>query len=77
MRRKCRPALELYFPFMFEVIVERRGRSRWEWRVCDSAGRLIMSGWEDSRSEAKYRGDRALFQLLLSRPLLGDPPLPE
>jgi hypothetical protein len=59
---------------MFEVSVEKRGRARWEWRVCDSAGRLIMSGWEDSRGEAKYRGDRALFQLLLSQPRLGESP---
>ncbi len=59
---------------MFEVVVEKRGRARWEWHVCDSAGRPIMSGWEDSRSEAKYRADRALFQLLLSQPRLGEPP---
>jgi hypothetical protein len=48
------------------VIIEKRGRWRWEWRVCDRGGRAVVHGWEQSRNEAKYRRQRALFQLLLS-----------
>ncbi len=60
---------------MFDVVVVKRGRSRWEWRVYDSTGKLIMYGWEGNRGEAKYRGDRALFQLLLAqRPAPKKPP---
>jgi hypothetical protein len=50
---------------MFEVILRKRGRTRWEWRVCDSTGREIMRGWEASRPAARYKGERALFLLLL------------
>jgi hypothetical protein len=46
------------------VVVKGRGRSRWEWRVVDSSGKAIMSGWQVSRSGAKYHGERALFLLL-------------
>jgi hypothetical protein len=49
---------------MLEVVVKKRGRSRWEWRVLDSSGNAVMGGWEDSRPAAKYRGERALFMLL-------------
>jgi hypothetical protein len=52
---------------MFDLIISKRGRSRWEWRVCDlSSGRLIMAGGEKSRSAARYESARALFLLLLS-----------
>jgi len=53
---------------MFEVILRKRGRTRWEWRVCDSTGREIMQGWEMSRPAARYKGERALFLLLLAPP---------
>lgn len=53
------------FP-MFETAIAKRGRSRWEWRVCDCSGAVMMRGWENSRTAARYRGDRALFQLLLA-----------
>ena len=60
---------------MFEVIVDKRSQSRWDWRVCDRAGRTVMSGRERTRNDAKYRGERALFQLLLQyRPKLQSPP---
>lgn len=52
---------------MFEVVVENRSQNRWEWRVCDRAGETLMAGWEESRNAARYRGERALFQLLLVR----------
>jgi hypothetical protein len=51
---------------MFEVTLRKRGRTRWEWRVCDSTGREIMQGWETSRPAARYKGERALFLLLLA-----------
>jgi hypothetical protein len=51
---------------MFEVVLRRRGRTRWQWQVCDRTGKMIMQGFEDSRPEAKYRGDCALFLLLLT-----------
>jgi hypothetical protein len=52
---------------MLEVAVKKRGRSRWEWRVFDSSGKAVMSGWENSRWAARYHGARALF-LLLAHP---------
>ena len=51
---------------MFEVTLRKRGRTRWEWRVCDSTGREIMQGWEISRPAARYKSERALFLLLLA-----------
>jgi hypothetical protein len=57
---------DLLGPAMFEVLLRRRGRTRWQWQVCDRAGKIIMQGWEDSRPAAKYRAERALFLLLLT-----------
>jgi hypothetical protein len=51
---------------MLEVVLTKRGRARWEWRVCDSSGRTIMGAYENSRPEAKYQGERALFLLLMT-----------
>ena len=53
---------------MFEVMIIKRGRSRWEWRVCDRDGAILIHGWESSRRAAKYRGDCALFLLLAAGP---------
>jgi hypothetical protein len=53
------------------VVVKGRSRSRWEWRVVDSSGKDIMSGWQLSRPGAKYHRDRALF-LLLANPKRSD-----
>jgi hypothetical protein len=58
---------------MFEVVLMKRGRARWEWQVCDRDGRTIMGGLEDSRPAAKYQGERALF-LLLSAPRQSEAP---
>jgi hypothetical protein len=51
---------------MFELTTRKRGRTRWEWRVCDSTGRAIMQGWQTSRAAARYKAARALFLLLLA-----------
>ena len=51
---------------MLEVILTKRGRARWEWRVLDLSGQTIMGASESSRAEAKYQGERALFLLLLT-----------
>jgi hypothetical protein len=55
-----------FAPAMFEMMLRRRGRTRWQWQVCDRAGKVIMQGFEESRPEAKYRGECALFLLLLT-----------
>jgi hypothetical protein len=52
---------------MLEVVIEKRRRSTWEWRVLGSSGRTIMSGREHNRQAAKYQGERAMF-LLLAHP---------
>lgn len=49
---------------MFEVILIRRKRFGWRWRVCDHAGKIFADGFERSRPSAKYHGERALFFLL-------------
>jgi hypothetical protein len=50
---------------MFEMVIEKRSRFRWEWQVCDRTRKTLASGWEETRKAARYRGERALFQLLL------------
>ena len=59
---------------MFEMVLTKRGRSRWEWRVHDPSGQVVMGGSENSRPEAKYQGDRALFLLLMIPGRIYDPP---
>jgi hypothetical protein len=53
---------------MFEVTITECERSptEWEWRVSDTSGRPLMVGWQKSRNDAKYEGERALFNLLAS-----------
>ena len=48
---------------MFDLVVLDR-RKRWEWRVSDRNGKVIMGGSEATRQEAKYKAHRALFLLL-------------
>jgi hypothetical protein len=60
-----RPTADL--SLMLEMVIEKRGRSRWTWRVLDSSGRAVMSGWETNRWAARYHSARALF-LLLAHP---------
>jgi hypothetical protein len=59
---------------MFDMVLTKHGQ-RWEWQVCDNAGRAIMRGCEESRPAAKYQGERALF-LLLSTPPPGPKRVP-
>ncbi len=59
---------------MFEMVLTKRGRSRWEWRVHDPIGTVVMSGSEKTRAEAKYQGDRALFLLLMTTGRIYHPP---
>ena len=53
-------------PAMFEVVLRRRGRSRWQWQVLNRAGKMMLQGFEDSRQAVKYRGECGLFLLLLT-----------
>jgi hypothetical protein len=55
------------YHLMMIVVIKKRSRSRWQWRVLDSSGTSVMSGWENSRPGAGYHGARALF-LLLAHP---------
>ena len=59
---------------MFEMVLTQRGRSRWAWRVYDHTGKVVMGGRENSRREAKYKGERALFLLLMTSGRIYDPP---
>jgi hypothetical protein len=52
---------------MLEVLIGKRRRSTWEWRVLGSSGQTIMSGRENNRPAAKYQGEQAMF-LLLAHP---------
>jgi hypothetical protein len=63
-RKYCDP--KSVYDWMFEVTLEKRGRSKWWWRVEELSGKAFMTGCENSRSEAKYQGERALFQLLMT-----------
>jgi hypothetical protein len=49
---------------VLEVITTERSPTKWEWRVCDRQGTIIMNGFESTRRAAKYKGNRALFHLL-------------
>ncbi len=50
---------------MYELMFDRKW-VWWEWRVCDPAGKVLVSGREVSRPEARYQAARALFHLLLT-----------
>jgi hypothetical protein len=50
---------------MYEMMLERKW-GRWQWTVCDSGGKIIVIGREKSRTAARYKAARALFELLLS-----------
>jgi len=62
-----------YYFFMFEMAVARRW-GRWEWTVSDHTGKIIMFGWQVSRSAARDQSARALFQLLLTSSRIYNPP---
>src|SRR5664279_673592 len=40
---------------MFEVVIVKHGAMKWEWRVCNRKGTVLMSGWEPTRPAAKLR----------------------
>jgi hypothetical protein len=63
---KVATAMPDQFP-VFEVFLNKRRRA-WRWRVCTTAGDVVMRGSESSRPAAKYKADRALFLLLMSAP---------
>ena len=49
----------------FEAAIVQR-RMRWEWRLCDRSGKIVMKGKEKSRPAARYQSERALFLMLLT-----------
>jgi hypothetical protein len=49
----------------FEFVITPK-RSRWEWRLRDRTGKVMMQGREKSRAAARYQSERALFLLLLA-----------
>jgi hypothetical protein len=51
---------------VLEVVILEHGLDHWEWCVCDRKGTIIMNGFEATRRVAKYRGEWALFSLLVS-----------
>jgi hypothetical protein len=51
----------------YDVVLKKRGRFGWTWRIFSDSGQLIMHGWDVSRPAARYHSTRALF-LLLSAP---------
>jgi len=61
----------------FDVVLKRRGRSRWKWAVCTAAGEVVMSGSESSRAGARYKAERALFLLLCASAFVNDGKKPE
>jgi hypothetical protein len=56
---------------MYEMNLNRKW-GRWEWKVSDRSGKVIMFGREISRSVARYKAARALFELLLTTSRLCD-----
>jgi hypothetical protein len=59
----------------FDIVLKRRGRSRWKWSVCTTDGHTVMCGSECSCGGARYKAERALF-LLLRAGALRIPKLP-
>ena len=54
------------FP-VFEMFLNKRGRG-WTWRVCTTAGDVVLCGSEGSRHAANYKAYRGLFLLLQTAP---------
>jgi hypothetical protein len=50
---------------LFDTAIVQK-RLRWEWRLRDRTGTVMMKGRERSRAEARYQCNRALFLLLLA-----------
>ena len=52
---------------VFEALLKKRGRV-WSWSVCTAEGQVVMQGAESRRAFARYKANRALFQMLLCAP---------
>jgi hypothetical protein len=63
-QRECWRAREIAKHMLHEVVLTYH-RGKWEWRVCDRSGKAIFQGVESTRAEAKYKGARGLFLLLM------------
>jgi hypothetical protein len=61
---------------MFEVVIRNHSPIKWEWQLHDHGGNVLLRGFEKSRAAAKYKGECALFQLLLIRPTSDQPDRP-
>ncbi len=61
---------------MFEVVIRNQSPIKWEWELHDHDGHVVLRGFEKTRMAAKYKGERALFQLLLIRPTSDQPDRP-
>lgn len=48
----------------FDIVLKRRGRSRWKWSVSTTDGHSLIRGSECSHNAARYKAQRALFLLL-------------
>lgn len=58
----CQPSDDCFAAF--DIVLKRRGRSRWKWSVSTTDGHSLMCGSECSRGGARYKAQRALFLLL-------------
>jgi hypothetical protein len=56
---------------MYEMNLNRKW-GRWEWKVSDRSGKVVMFGREISRPAARHKAARALFELLLTTSKLCD-----
>jgi len=52
---------------LFDLSIQRRGRG-WRWSVIDRSGTPLLAGSECSRTAARYKATRAVFQMLLTAP---------
>jgi hypothetical protein len=57
---------------VFEIVLNKRGR-KYRWSICTPEGRVVMLGAEGNRSAARYKANRALFQMLLCAPYYSQP----
>ena len=52
-----------YRALILEVTIIDHGPYGWDWQVSD-IGDVIMTGFEDTREQAKHAGNSSLFRLL-------------
>jgi hypothetical protein len=41
---------------VLEVLITKRGPTKWEWRDCDRQGPTIMNGFESTRPSGQVQG---------------------